>query len=230
MTPRAKTCWLAMLVLALMLPIAAADSPPLPDGFVDLQEFIPSLRLELRYCSDNNFTGRPVDGYLKPRGIATREAAAALKKVQDELLPFGLGIKVFDAYRPQRAVDSFVKWAENREDTLAKARYYPDVAKRDLFREGYIADRSSHSRGSTVDLTIIELSSGAELDMGSPFDFFGPISWPDSTLVSPSQRANRLLLRTLMVKHGFNPYAQEWWHFTLASEPYPATYFDFPVE
>lgn len=230
MTPRAKPCWLAMLVLALMLPIAAADLPPLPDGFVDLQEIIPSLRLELRYYSDNNFTGRPVAGYLKPRGIATREAAAALKKVQDELLPFGLGIKVFDAYRPQRAVDSFVKWAENREDTLAKARYYPDVAKRDLFKEGYIADRSSHSRGSTVDLTIVELASGTELDMGSPFDFFGPISWPDSTLVSPSQRANRLLLRTLMVKHGFNPYAQEWWHFTLASEPYPAAYFDFPVE
>lgn len=225
-----KTCWLVLLVLALMLPIASADSPPLPEGFVDLQEIIPPLRLEMRYCTENNFTGRPVAGYLKPRGITTGEAAAALKKVQEELLPFGLGIKVFDAYRPQRAVDSFVRWAGALDDTLGKARYYPDVAKEDLFKEGYIADRSSHSRGSTVDLTIIDLVSGVELDMGSPFDFFGPISWPDSTLVPPSQRAHRLLLRTLMVKHGFNPYTQEWWHFTLAAEPYPVTYFDFPVE
>ena len=225
-----KTCWLALFVLVLVNPIASMASPPLPDGFVYLEDIISSIKLEIRYFSDNNFTGRPVDGYLKPRAILTREAAAALKGVQDELLPFRLGLKVFDSYRPQRAVDNFVRWAADLNDTKAKTRYYPEVAKQDLFKEGYIAAKSSHSRGSTVDLTVIELSSGAELDMGGSFDFFGPISWPDSTLVPPSRLAHRLLLRTLMMKHGFNPYAQEWWHFTLANEPYPETYFDFPVE
>jgi zinc D-Ala-D-Ala dipeptidase len=225
-----KTCWLALFVFVLMNSIASMASPPLPDGFVYLEEVVPSIRLEMRYFSDNNFTGRPVDGYLKPRCIVTKEAAAALKGVQDELSPFGLGIKVFDAYRPQRAVDNFVRWAADLNDTILKPRYYPDVAKQDLFKEGYIAAKSSHSRGSTVDLTIIELSSGAELDMGSSFDFFGPISWPGSALVPPPKLAHRLLLRTLMMKYGFNPYAQEWWHFTLAGEPYPETYFDFPVE
>lgn len=205
-------------------------SPLLPDGFVYLEDVIPAIRLEIRYCSNNNFIGRPVDGYRKPRAILTREAAAALQGVQEELVPFGFGVKVFDAYRPQRAVDNFVRWAADLDDTKAKVQYYPDVAKQDLFKDGYIAARSSHSRGSTVDLTIVELSSGAELDMGSPFDFFGPASWPASTLVPPSRLANRLLLRTLMMKYGFNPYEQEWWHFTLAGEPYPETYFDFPVE
>jgi D-alanyl-D-alanine dipeptidase len=154
----------------------------------------------------------------------------ALGNVQDELLPFGLGIKIFDAYRPQRSVDNFVRWAADLSDTKTKVQYYPNVAKQDLFREGYIAAKSSHSRGSTVDLTIMELSSGAELDMGSPFDFFGPISWPESTIVQPAKLAYRLLLKTLMMKYGFKPYAQEWWHFTLVGEPYPDTYFDFPVE
>ena len=225
-----KACWVGLFVLVLMNPILSIAATPLPEGFVYLEDVIPSIRLEICYFSDNNFTGRPVDGYLKPRAILTREAAAALKGVQDELLPFGLGIKLFDAYRPQRAVDSFVRWAADLNDTTAKTRYYPEVAKQDLFNDGYIAAKSSHSRGSTVDLTIVELSSGTELDMGSPFDFFGPISWPDSTLVPPPRLAHRLLLRTLMMKYGFYPYAQEWWHFTLANEPYPETYFDFPVE
>lgn len=225
-----RTCWIGLLVLAFLSPVCSLAAPTLPDGFVYLEDVIPSIRLEIRYCSDNNFTGRQVDGYLKPRAILTRKAATALKGVQDELLPFGLGLKIFDAYRPQRAVDNFVRWAADLNDTKAKTQYYPEVAKPDLFKEGYIADKSSHSRGSTVDLTIIELSSGVELDMGSPFDFFGPISWPASTLVPAPELAHRLLLRTLMMKHGFNPYAQEWWHFTLAGEPHPDTYFDFPVQ
>jgi D-alanyl-D-alanine dipeptidase len=225
-----KACGLVLFVFALLSPIGLMASQPLPDGFVYLEDVIPSILLEMRYFSDHNFTGKAVDGYLNPRCIITRQAAVALKHVQDELLPFGLGIKVFDAYRPQRAVDNFVRWAADLNDTKTKAQYYPDVAKPVLFKEGYLAAKSTHSRGSTVDLTIIELSSGAELDMGSSFDFFGPVSWPESTIVPPHKLAYRLLLRTLMIEFGFNPYAQEWWHFTLAGEPYPDTYYDFPVE
>ena len=223
-------CRFVLFIFVLMNPIALMASQQLPDGFVYLEEVVPSIRLDMRYFSEDNFTGKPVDGYLKPRGIITRQAAMALGNVQDELVPFGLGIKIFDAYRPQRSVDNFVRWAADLSDTKTKVQYYPNVAKQDLFREGYIAAKSSHSRGSTVDLTIMELSSGAELDMGSPFDFFGPISWPESTIVQPAKLAYRLLLKTLMMKYGFKPYAQEWWHFTLVGEPYPDTYFDFPVE
>lgn len=230
MNPAKKACWLVLFCFVLLGSAVPAAAGPLPDGFVYLEDVVPSARLDMRYFTDNNFTGRPVDGYLKPRCIITREAGLALKQVQDDLVPFGLGMKVFDAYRPQRAVDNFVRWAADLGDTKTKAQYYPGVAKENLFKEGYIAAKSSHSRGSTVDLTIIEVSSGAELDMGSPFDFFGPISWPDSPLVAPEKRAHRLLLRALMVKYGFRPYAQEWWHFTLEREPYPDTYFDFPVE
>ena len=230
MNPAKKACWLVLFFCVLLGPAVLAAAGPLPDGFVYLEDVVPSARLDMRYFTDNNFTGRHVDGYLKPRCIITREAGLALKQVQDDLVPFGLGMKVFDAYRPQRAVDNFVRWAADLGDTKTKAQYYPGVTKENLFKEGYIAAKSSHSRGSTVDLTIIEVSSGAELDMGSPFDFFGPISWPDSPLVAPEKRAHRLLLRALMVKYGFRPYAQEWWHFTLEREPYPDTYFDFPVE
>ncbi|MEW6351335.1 MAG: M15 family metallopeptidase [Thermodesulfobacteriota bacterium] len=220
-----------------------ADSPARPDDFAYVDHIIPDIQVELRYCTGNNFVGRPIDGYLKPRCILTRRAAEALKRVQDELRPYGLGLKIYDAYRPQRAVDHFVRWAQDPDDAKTKHTYYPRMKKDDLFRDGYIAKRSGHSRGSTVDLALVSLSqqgseaeidsqqgSEAEIDMGTPFDFFGPESWSASSAVSAPQRAHRLLLRALMEKHGFKPYLKEWWHFTLTDEPYPNTYFDFPVE
>lgn len=221
---------LSVALLALSSRVSA--QAPLHKGFVDAAEVVPSLVVDVRYATENNFVGRPVDGYAAPRCVITSEAAAALKGVQDELVPYGLSLKVFDAYRPQTAVDHFVRWSQDAADLRTKAEYYPDVAKQELFREGYIASRSSHSRGSTVDLTIVSLvdgEAGEELDMGTPFDFFGHQSWVDSAEVTPQQRANRLLLRGLMLKHGFRPYNKEWWHFTLVDEPFPRTYFDFPV-
>ena len=232
---------LALSVMLLLGPMAIAisASSPLPEGFVYAGRVIPGLVVELRYFGNNNFIGEKIAGYTADVCIVHGDAAKALAKVQAELKPFGLGIKIFDAYRPQAAVDHFVQWAEDRSDIRMKERFYPDVDKKDLFTDGYIAAKSSHSRGSTVDLTLISLSpdpSGGlssthqELDMGSLFDFFGPVSWPLSQAVTPEQRANRMLLQTLMVKHGFTPYEQEWWHFTLGNEPFPDTYFNFPVE
>ncbi len=209
--------------------IARAQQPPLPEGFVYLEQIVPDIVQELRYFSERNFVGQPVDGYLAPRCIISLKGAEALKQVQEELKTFGLGLKVYDAYRPQQAVNHFIRWAKDLKDTKTKSSYYPKVDKENLFRDGYIASRSGHSRGGTVDLTIINFADKKELDMGSGFDWFGPESWPDNPSASPSQRALRLLLRTLMVKHGFAPYAQEWWHFTLRNEPFPETYFDFPV-
>jgi len=229
------------IVLLLLVPVltlqagqslAASPDGPLPQGFVYADEMIPDLLLELRYAGSRNFVGKPVDGYLNQCCILTREAADALKKVQEELRPFGLGVKVFDAYRPQMAVDHFVRWARDLKDTGMKQEFYPDVEKTNLFRDGYIAAKSSHSRGSTVDLTIVSLGNedaGRELDMGSGFDFFGLRSWPDSQQISSPSRAHRLLLRMVMEKYGFKSYPQEWWHFTLKSEPWPETYFNFPV-
>lgn len=225
-----KRFFLAIFVFLLLFPSGPKAAQSLPDGFVYLSDAVSGIRLEMRYCTDNNFTGKRVEGYLNCRCIISKPAALALKNVQNELLPFGLELKIFDAYRPQMAVDSFVKWASDLNDLKMKEQYYPDVDKANLFRDGYIAAKSSHSRGSTVDLTIIQSGSGRELDMGGAFDLFGPVSWPDSKLATADKRANRLLLRTLMIKYGFNPYAQEWWHFTLANEPYPDTYYNFPVE
>jgi D-alanyl-D-alanine dipeptidase len=205
----------------------------LPEGFVYVNDVIPGIRIELRYFTDQNFIGRRVDGYLAPKCILTRDATESLKKVQEELKFFGLGLKIYDAYRPQRAVDDFVRWGKDFSDTLMQAEHYPKVQKKDLFREGYIAERSSHSRGSTVDLTIVCLdkqSAESDLDMGTRFDFFGPEAWPKSPLVSSVQRAHRMLLQILMSKHGFEPYPKEWWHFTLKREPFPHTYFNFPVQ
>ena len=207
-------------------PAAGAD---LPDGFCYLDQYLPGAAYEVRYYGDNNFVGQPVDGYEAPRVILTIPAAQALAGVQQDLAPFGLGLKFFDGYRPQRAVDHFVRWAADLSDTKMKARFYPGVDKANLFRDGYIASRSGHSRGSTVDLTVVDLATGAELDMGTPFDFFGPLSAGESPDAPAQARANRMLLRQAMENRGFLPYAEEWWHFTLADEPFPETYFDFPV-
>jgi D-alanyl-D-alanine dipeptidase len=153
----------------------------------------------------------------------------ALAAVQKDLAGRGLGLKVFDCYRPTRAVAHFVRWAKDLKDVAQKARFYPEVDKQNLFRDGYIAARSGHSRGSTVDLTLVHSTNRHELDMGTAFDLFSPRSWPASTTVTPAQHANRMLLASVMTKHGFKPLEQEWWHFTLAREPFPETYFDFPV-
>lgn len=223
-------CLASIHVAALATHVAAAD---LHEDFVYIENVIPNIKVDLRYCTDSNFLGRRVDGYVQPRCILTKQAAEALAKVQEDLNRFGLGLKVFDAYRPQRAVDHFVRWGKDLNDTKMQAEYYPKVEKKDLFKEGYIAEKSGHSRGSTVDLTIVCLgrqSEEPELDMGTAFDFFGPEAWPDSQLVSPVHRAHRMLLQVLMGKHGFEPYPKEWWHFTLRDEPFPETYFDFPVQ
>jgi D-alanyl-D-alanine dipeptidase len=202
----------------------------LPEGFVYLKDVVPDITVELRYYTEDNFAGERIDGYLKPACILSRKAALALKEVQEDLRAFGLGLKVFDAYRPQRAVDHFVRWAKEVENTTMKWKYYPDVLKENLFRDGYIAAKSSHTRGSTVDVTMINFDSKKELDMGSGFDFFGPKSWPKNPSVGASQRAHRMLLRTLMNHHGFEPIEEEWWHFTLRDEPFPDTYFNFTVQ
>lgn len=209
-----------------------AGTSNMPDGFVYLSDIDPGISVSLRYYTSDNFLGQPVRGYLAPKCIMTRPAALALKKIQEELKPFGLGLKVFDAYRPQQAVDHFVAWAKNLDDIRMKPAYYPNVEKQNLFRDGYIASKSAHSRGSTVDLTIISLVNPphAELDMGSGFDFFGPESWPDHPNLTPAQRSHRMLLQMLMKKHGFEPYDKEWWHFRLMDEPFPATWFNFPVQ
>jgi zinc D-Ala-D-Ala dipeptidase len=221
-----------LLFAVLVSWVSVAQAAELPQGFVYLDEAIPTLRTEIRYFSNHNFVGEPIDGYLQPRAILTRKAADALNNVQKELANFGLGLKVFDAYRPQRAVDHFIRWAKDLRDERMKKEFYPRIDKRNLFSEGYIASRSGHSRGSTVDLTIISLQTpaGKEIDMGGNFDFFGMESWPDSSLPTAGQRAHRMLLSLLMEKHGFIPYPKEWWHFTLKNEPYPGTYFDFPVQ
>ncbi|WP_320009318.1 M15 family metallopeptidase [Maridesulfovibrio sp.] len=202
----------------------------LPDDFCYLDRVMPDAVYDVRYFSKNNFVGERIDGYRAPRVILTRSAALALSGVQRDLAPFGIGLKIFDGYRPQDAVLHFVRWAENLEDTRMKNQFYPEVQKKNLFRDGYIAEKSSHSRGSTVDLTLIDIKSGQELDMGTGFDFFGPKSWPGNKDMSMQVRSNRALLRSVMVRNGFKPLKEEWWHFTLEFEPYPETYFNFPVQ
>ena len=198
------------------------------EGFVVL---VPSssLQTEVRYFSSENFVGEVIDGYQAPVIYLTREAYEALRSVLVEAETLGFGIKVFDAYRPQQAVDHFVRWAEDLSDIRMKSQYYPEVEKQHLFRDGYIASRSGHSRGSTLDLTLFELETVKELDMGTAFDFFDKSSWSESEAVTVQQQDNRTLLRTLMTRHGFRPLREEWWHFTLENEPYPETYFNFPV-
>jgi D-alanyl-D-alanine dipeptidase len=207
---------------------AVAQQPP-PAGFVDAATVVPGLIVEMRYAGAHNFVGRPIDGYEAARCLLTRQAAAALAAVASDVAPRGLRIKVFDCYRPVRAVMNFVRWARELNATAGKAEFYPDVDKRTLFRDGYIASHSGHSRGSTADLTLAR-NDGTELDMGTPFDFFSPKSWVADASISAAAHANRMLLATAMRRHGFRPYEREWWHFTLRGEPFPQTYFDFPVQ
>ena len=205
------------------------NATPLPQGFLYVQEEIPHIELEIRYYGSDNFIGKPNDGYQAPTAILTQKATLALKKVQKELEEFGLGLKIFDAYRPQKAVDHFVQWGKDLNDNKMKASYYPNVEKKNLFKEGYIAKKSGHSRGSTVDLTLIDLESKEALDMGSSFDLFGQRSWVKYLGITAQQRANRAFLHRIMLEHGFKALPEEWWHFTLREEPYKKRYFDFNV-
>jgi D-alanyl-D-alanine dipeptidase len=206
---------------------AQISTPARPPAFVDAATVIPGLAVDMRYYGASNFVGARVDGYEAPVCVLTHQAATALAAVQRDLKSRGLGLKVFDCYRPARGVRHFVRWARD-SDTSTKAEFYPHVAKGNLFREGYIASRSGHSRGSTVDLTLVKLPGDVELDMGTPFDFLSPQSGQNGK-VSADARANRKLLADAMRARGFIPYDKEWWHFTLRNEPFPNSYFDFPV-
>ena len=201
----------------------------LPTGFVYVKDLIPSIVEDIRYAGDHNFIGRPVDGYAVPRAVLTVEAARALSAAAKAFTAKGYTLLVYDGYRPQRAVNHFMRWAEDIADIAAKAEFYPDLDKAELFERGYIARRSGHSRGSTIDLTLLD-SSGQPLDMGGEFDWFSPVSGHDYASLTDTQKANRLLLKTGMMDAGFSPYSEEWWHYRLKDEPYPDTYFDFVIE
>jgi len=197
--------------------------------FVVLADFIPQIVQEIRYHSSFNFIGDRIDGYEEPCALLTREAARALQEVSNEMIVQGYRLKIFDAYRPMRAVKHFLLWALEDQDIRMKPFFYPDIQKQELFDRGYIARRSSHSRGSTVDLTLLDMRTGKEVDMGSPFDLFSEKSHPDYRGITDEQYQNRMMLQNVMVRNGFSTLDCEWWHFTLKDEPYPETYFDFPV-
>ena len=198
--------------------------------FVNLTDVVPDAILEIRYYSTYNFVGARVDGYLEPTALLTRQAADSLRAVSDDLMKQGYRLKIFDAYRPQCAVDHFVRWAADVNDTLMKPYFYPEVPRDRLFELGYIAKKSGHTRGSTVDLTLFDMATEKEVDMGGTFDWFGLESHPDYRGITPEQYHNRMILREAMLRHGFKPIGEEWWHFTLKNEPFPNTYFTFPVK
>ena len=210
--------------------------------FVELAKAVPDAILEIRYYSTYNFVGKRVDGYLEPVALLTRQAADSLRAVSDDLLKQGYRLKIYDAYRPQCAVDHFVRWAADVNDTLMKPYFYPDVPRDQLFKLGYIAEKSGHTRGSTVDLTLFDMATEKEVDMGGTFDWFGLESHPDfggnpqtgeykgNAQITAEQFRNRMILREAMLRHGFKAIDEEWWHFTLKNEPFPNTYFTFPVK
>ena len=199
----------------------------LNNDFIDIKEYIPSIVIDLKYASNDNFTGHIVNGYESPKCLLTIEAARSLKYIQTILNKSGYSLKIYDAYRPQRSVNHFINWSKNLSDTINKRYYYPNLAKSILFKLGYIASKSSHSRGSTVDITLVDITSGKEVDMGSSYDFFGLESSHDYKNISITQKNNRKLLLDIMTKNGFSSYSKEWWHYTFIDEPFPTTYFDF---
>ncbi len=217
--------------------------------FVNLTDAVPDAILEIRYFSTYNFVGARIDGYEEPTALLTRQAAQALRAVSDDVKAQGYRLKIYDAYRPQKAVDHFVRWARDIADVQMKPYFYPDLDKKVLFPQEYICERSGHTRGSTLDLTLFDMQTEKELDMGGTFDWFGPESHPDfcgnpatgqytgDNSKSPAGRSitaeqfqHRMVLRRAMTAHGFNPFPTEWWHFTLKNEPFPDTYFTFPVK
>jgi len=197
--------------------------------FVLLADYIPSIMQEMRYYTTYNFIGDRIEGYEEPCAILSKAAAYALREVSYQMNVMGYRLKIFDAYRPAGAVRHFARWGLEDLDLRMKPFFYPDIDKQDLFKKGYIASRSSHSRGSAVDLTLFDMRTGREVDMGGPFDLFSPVSHPDYRGVSETQYENRMFLQAAMVKQGFEPYECEWWHFRLSDEPFPDTFFEFPV-
>ena len=220
------------IIFLLLINKFALSAQVIPAGFVNLNKEIPNLVVDLRYASSENFTGRVVPGYNSSKAIGTEDLATALKKIQAQLKPYGLGLKLFDAYRPQIAVNTFIIWADYSSDTLKKEEYYPDLKKNSLFELGYIAEKSAHTKGSTVDITLIYLegiNKGKEVDMGGKWDYFSKKSNFTFQGITSKQYQNRELLRNLMESEAFLPYDKEWWHFTLKDEPFPKTYFDFMI-
>ena len=197
--------------------------------FVLLSEAVPDAILEIRYYTTYNFIGDRIDGYEEPLALLTEEAAAALKAASDELVSKGYRIKVYDAYRPQKAVSHFMRWVQDKDDTRMKEYFYPELEKDMLIPLGYIAEHSGHSRGSTVDITLFDMNTVKDADMGGAYDYFGELSHSDYTDISEEQYVNRMLLRNTMISSGFMPYQEEWWHFSLKDEPFPDTYFTFPI-
>ncbi len=238
------------LAVLLLCGCQESDIDPTADSsqFVMLAEAVPDAILEIRYYGTYNFVGTRIDGYLEPAAILTRKAADSLRAVSDDVKALGYRLKIYDAYRPQEGVDHFVRWAANVNDTLMKSYFYPDLSKSVLFEQEYIYERSGHTRGSTVDLTLFDMNTEKELDMGGTFDWFGIESHPDFCTdpetgnysaeiaeatprgITEEQYCNRMLLREAMLRHGFKPLSSEWWHFTLTDEPFPDTYFTFPVQ
>ena len=211
--------------------VAQVKDPTMDSSqFVNITDVVPDAILEIRYFSTYNFVGARIDGYEEPVALMTRVAADSLRAASDDLRRHGYCIKIYDAYRPQRGVDHFMRWALELGDTVTKAYFYPRLTKKEVFDGEYVATRSGHSRGSTVDLTIVDMKTGKEVDMGGTFDWFGEESHPSYRGITDAQFKNRMLLRDIMVAHGFKPLEEEWWHFTLENEPYPDTYFDFPVQ
>ena len=225
---------LISLLIVTCSPIDSKNSTELNSTFKELNDGISDdlekFEISIRYFSNNNFIGRPIPGYYANKAFLTREAADALLLAQRDFIKQGYRLKIYDAYRPQTAVDYFSAWAADLEDSQNKSQYYPNISKSQLFADGYIAAKSGHSRGSAVDLTLLEIESGNELDMGSPWDFFDPISWVENNQITDQQRANRKLLASVMIIHGFKPLKEEWWHFSFTEEPFPETYFDFPID
>jgi zinc D-Ala-D-Ala dipeptidase len=246
-----------LILTALFLPRLAPAcecTDKMPDNFVDIQKIIPDVALDIRYYGPHNFLGERVDGYLAPKCFLTKEVAQALSNVQKDLVPFSMTLKIYDCYRPQRAVDHFVRWAKEIDNTKTMREFYPTIDKRNLFKDGYIAEKSGHSRGSTIDLTIVPLPTPGQadyipgqklakcylpaakrfhdnsIDMGTGFDCFHELSNTANANIGCQQKINRLLLKSLMEKHGFKNYDMEWWHYTLKNEPYPDTYFNFVIE
>ncbi len=239
-------CTLMLGLLAASCSQKSPDTAAIPEmqssDFVNITDVVPDVILEIRYFGTYNFVGTRIDGYEQPTALLTREAADSLRAVSDDLKAQGYRLKIYDAYRPQKGVDHFVRWGKDLGDTLMKRYFYPNEVKDSLFIKEYIATRSGHSRGSTLDLTLFDMDTEKELDMGGTFDWFGRESHPDycgnpetgeytgqGGTLTAQQFANRIILRRAMLAHGFKPYDCEWWHFTLKKEPYPDTYFQFPV-
>ena len=247
----------SLLIIFIILPLLSSDyccESSMPEGFLDVKEVIPSIQLDIRYYGSHNFVGERINGYNAPKCLLTKESAMALAKVQKELGASSLSLKVYDCYRPQQAVDHFVRWAKDVRDTETKKEFYPTVEKPDLLKQVYIDAKSGHSRGSSVDITIVHLPAPVQaeyqpgedisacylpaekrfkdnsIDMGTGFDCFHELSYTANRNIGKEQRKNRLMLKALMEKHGFRNYEKEWWHFTLKNEPFPETYFDFVIE